>query len=156
VKSPIGKRKCYACSSAKKAAKAKQVPFALESRTLPDIPDLCPLCDRHMVEGGSRKRVPSLDRILPDLGYTLINVWWICHDCNRQKSDLDPARAYALWDEVWEEMKRRGLTCGTRLHPIHSESGDKRLDSPPVADRIGCDDREQALFLSHTTGRKTR
>lgn len=98
-------------ASALKTAKRRDVFFDLPtSRELPDVPASCPLCDQLMVSGvGSRANSPSLDRILPELGYTLDNVWWICHDCNRQKSDLDPARAYDMWDRVWAEIKRRGL-----------------------------------------------
>jgi hypothetical protein len=98
-------------ASARKAARKKGILFDLPCSTeLPPIPMACPLCDRPMTPGGdSRNDSPSLDRILPQLGYVLENVWWICHDCNRQKADLDPSRAYDMWDRVWEEIKSRGL-----------------------------------------------
>ncbi len=98
-------------ASARKSARRAGVTFDLPpAAELPPIPQDCPLCGCHMEPGGdSRNNSPSLDRILPGLGYVIENVWWICHDCNRQKSDLDPARAYDMWDRVWEEIKARGL-----------------------------------------------
>lgn len=107
-------------ASAKKSAARAGVTFDLPPAVeLPEIPESCPLCDRAMEPGGdSRNNSPSLDRILPQLGYVIDNVWWICHDCNRQKSDLDPARAYDMWDRVWAEIKARQLPLPTtRLRP---------------------------------------
>lgn len=111
-------------ASAKKSARRAGVTFDLPpARELPEIPLACPLCGCAMEPGGaSRNNSPSLDRILPGLGYVIENVWWICHDCNRQKSDLDPARAYAMWDRVWAEIKRRNLPVPTtRLRPHGGE-----------------------------------
>ena len=103
--------KTNARASARKTIQRRGGLFDLPPASeLPDVPELCPLCDRPMASGGdTRNDSPSLDRILPELGYTLQNVWWVCHDCNRQKSDLDPARAYDMWDRVWEEIKARRL-----------------------------------------------
>lgn len=112
--------KTNARSSARKSAARRGVFFDLPtSAELPDIPSTCPLCDCPMESGGdSRNNSPSLDRILPGLGYTLENVWWICHDCNRQKADLTPSDGYRLWDRVWLEIRDRGLPLpATRLRP---------------------------------------
>jgi hypothetical protein len=109
-----------AIGSARKSVKAKGGLFDLpRAQDLPDIPQTCPLCERVMQSGGrSRKDSPSLDKILPGLGYTITNVWWICHDCNRQKADLTPADGYRLWDRVWTEIRDRELPLpATRLRP---------------------------------------
>lgn len=124
--SPPGpaKVKADARRSAKKVAKEKGVYYDLTPKGTPDIPDTCPICGRIMESGGSyRNNSPSLDRILPELGYTANNVWWICHDCNRQKADLTPSDGYALWDRVWREIKERKLPLpATRLRP-HAQEG---------------------------------
>lgn len=106
--------------SAKKTARKRGVYIDLTIDEVPDIPLDCPLCGQAMVSGQETGRgcSPSLDRILPGLGYVPHNLWWVCHDCNRQKSDLDPARAYDMWDRVWAEVKARGLPLpSTRLRP---------------------------------------
>lgn len=117
---PPNLTKRYARSSAKKSAAMAGVYFDLPpSSELPDVPACCPLCERDMTRAGEdRGDSPSMDRIIPGLGYTVQNIWWICHDCNRRKADLDPARAYAMWDLVWEQIKERGLPLpATRLRP---------------------------------------
>lgn len=107
-------------SNARRSAAKQGVLFDLPPAPgLPDIPKWCPLCEQRMRSGGARRNdSPSLDRVLPGLGYVEQNVWWICHDCNRQKADLSPKQAYAMWDKVWEECKTRGLPLpSTRLRP---------------------------------------
>ena len=117
-------------SSARKSAKEKGVIFDLPNADcLPEIPDDCPLCGQAMEPGGKRNNSPSLDRILPGLGYVVENLWWVCHDCNRQKSDLDPARAYDLWDRVWEEIKARGLPLPNTRRRKHDERNQPQPES---------------------------
>jgi hypothetical protein len=116
--------KINARASARKTAKRRGVYFDLPpAAELPDIPERCPLTGVVMAPGLPRNNSPSLDRILPGLGYTLDNVWWISHDANRRKSDMDPAAAYAMWDRIWLEIKARGLPLpSTRLYPNEETS----------------------------------
>ena len=138
----IDRRVLTARSSAHGLAKQKGIFFDLPtSADLPEIPKQCPICFQTMESGGNRNNSASFDRLLPNLGYTLQNIWWICHDCNRRKADLDPARAYTLWDRVWEEIKRRGLPLpATRLHPSMPVRGGSL---PMRPDRISADEGEQ-------------
>jgi hypothetical protein len=81
-----------AMQSAKQRAKRFGVSFdpAIEQE-LGEYPDRCPVCHVEMVshigEGRMQSDSPSVDRILPELGYVPGNVQWLCLGCNRIKQD---------------------------------------------------------------------
>lgn len=75
------------------------------------IPEKCPACGVAMAAGEFHRRntSPSLDRIVPGLGYTPENTIIICYSCNRRKSDATPEEMYAIADYVYRLRKVRGL-----------------------------------------------
>jgi hypothetical protein len=80
------------------------------------MPDICPVCHTrllHSWETEDKKTVhaasPSLDRIIPELGYVAGNVAWLCYRCNSIKRDAtaDELRAIANWlDHVSNSASR--------------------------------------------------
>ena len=77
-------------SNARKNAKERKVPYSL---TLADIviPDRCPVFGTPFVftknTGKQSPQGPSLDRIIPELGYVPGNVWVISWRANKLKGD---------------------------------------------------------------------
>lgn len=78
--------------AAKKRAKEQDVPFDLEESDIV-FPDKCPVLGIPVIllrTDGPRKRIdntPSLDRIIPSLGYIKGNVQMISWRANRLKND---------------------------------------------------------------------
>lgn len=83
--------KKYMIRSAKRRALLKGIPFDIDYTDI-HIPEYCPLLgiklNKHIGEGG---RIfddsPSLDKIVPELGYIKGNVWVISDRANRIKSN---------------------------------------------------------------------
>ena len=79
---------------ARKRAKQKSLPFNLEMEDI-FIPKLCPLLEIPLFRAkgkasGPCANSPSLDRIIPDLGYIQGNIWVISALANRIKSNATP------------------------------------------------------------------
>ena len=74
--------------SSKKRAKERGLPFDLTIEDL-EVPEKCPILGLELKVGSdsSREISPSLDRIVPELGYVKDNVRVISHRANRIKSD---------------------------------------------------------------------
>ena len=91
----------FALGKARRRALGKNVPFNLTVSYLKDIypaNNLCPVFDILLEWGGgsdetSRNNSPSLDRIIPELGYVEGNVVWISNRANILKRD-------ASWEEL--------------------------------------------------------
>lgn len=100
TKNPIS----FLIKGAKRRAIKKGVPFALQSHEI-QIPEFCPCCKRKIItisiKGAARPDSPSLDRLIPSLGYTKDNCRVICWRCNNVKSDATPEelRMVADWSE---------------------------------------------------------
>lgn len=75
-------------------AREKGIPFALTMGDLPPIPEVCPVLGIPILEQGTGPGTPSLDRIVPALGYVPGNVRFISWRANTLKSD---ATAAELW-----------------------------------------------------------
>lgn len=75
---------------AKQRARKKKLPFNL---TLEDIviPDKCPALGIRLVPGEGSSRSPTLDRIVPSLGYTRGNIVVISALANAIKSTGTPS-----------------------------------------------------------------
>lgn len=75
-------------SNAKKRAKEQNLPFDLELDDL-FIPTLCPLLGIPLEKGIGwyTDNSPTVDRIIPHLGYTKQNTWVISMRANRLKQD---------------------------------------------------------------------
>jgi len=90
--------------AARKRAGRKGVPFVLTEQTIPLIPDACPACGVALErsEGKVSATSPSLDRIVPELGYVPENVAWLCYRCNAIKRDasLEDLKLLVRWLEA--------------------------------------------------------
>lgn len=86
--------------AAKRRAKKLGVPFDISVVDI-IIPDTCPILGLTLMlnDGGSRANSPSLDRIVPSLGYVKGNVQVISHKANTMKNDAsaDELRMFAEW-----------------------------------------------------------
>ena len=71
---------------ARKRAVAQGVPFTIAPEDI-YIPVICPVLGFELSLTGSRDYRPSLDRIIPSLGYTPTNICVISFRANRIKSD---------------------------------------------------------------------
>lgn len=76
--------------SARRRALLKGIPFDIDYTDI-HIPEYCPLLgiklNKHIGEGVGFDDSPSLDKIVPELGYVKGNVWIISDRANRIKSD---------------------------------------------------------------------
>jgi hypothetical protein len=87
---------------ARRRAKARGVPFDLTNEDVRELLDagwVCRYCDSPVgaYTGGSRPTSATLDRLVPDLGYTRANTILSCHKCNSEKSEhtVQSLRAWA-------------------------------------------------------------
>ena len=84
------------CSSSKARAKQKNLPFNLTSKYIKEIwpeDNKCPALGIDLKSGGvygSRRYSPSLDRIIPELGYMKGNVQIVSLLANRIMTDATP------------------------------------------------------------------
>lgn len=74
---------------AKHRAKTEGVVFSITDTDIL-IPDVCPLLGVKLLLDGPKNYRPSLDRIIPDLGYVPGNVWVVSFRGNRLKNDATP------------------------------------------------------------------
>lgn len=77
--------------NAKERANEKNIPFSLTIKDIPEVPEACPILGVPFVSRVNRKTFmpfsPSLDRIIPSLGYTAGNIQIISHRANVIKND---------------------------------------------------------------------
>lgn len=94
--------------SAKKRAKAKNIPFLLTMSDL-TVPERCPLLGIKLVvgEGKMHAQSPSLDRLIPELGYVKGNVRVISYKANSMKQDATA-----------KELKRIGRRIDSYLQGV--------------------------------------
>jgi len=83
-------------SSAKNRAKNDSVPFDLALEDIPDW-DICPVLGVEMKK--DTRYAPSLDRIVPSLGYVRGNIQVISHKANAMKQDAtqEELERFAKW-----------------------------------------------------------
>lgn len=73
--------------AAKHNARRHKVPFTISVEDIV-IPEKCPILEIHLQSRGkSRDSAPSLDRVIPELGYVAGNIAVISNRANRIKSD---------------------------------------------------------------------
>lgn len=86
------------------------VPFTLAHTDIM-IPEKCPACGATLIFGSvdDRDNSPSLDRIVPHLGYTPENTIIICYSCNRIKNNATPEQLYLIADYIYRLRRVRGL-----------------------------------------------
>lgn len=84
---------------ARKRALANDVPFSIEPDDIV-IPPICPVLGIGLLAKGPRDHTPSLDRIVPALGYVPSNIRVISFRANRIKSDATVAELRAVLEYV--------------------------------------------------------
>lgn len=89
-----------ALQRAKSRAALKGVRFELAVEDLPPIPTHCPALGTPLDRSSpTRRNSPSLDRIVPELGYVPGNVQWLSYLANVMKQDAsaEELRSFASW-----------------------------------------------------------
>jgi hypothetical protein len=95
-------------SHAKRRAKQKEVPFDITHEDIV-VPEHCPIMGVKLTGRGENvKTSPSVDRIVPELGYVKGNIRVISTQANRMK-----------WDSDREELE---LFCRGMLKLLETES----------------------------------
>ena len=102
-----------ALQNAKRRARRKNVPFDLDKEYLLSIAgERCPVFETIFVwrasglgRGRTEPNSPSLDRIIPELGYVKGNMVFISHVANKVKQDATEKELYAVAD--WLHDKRK-------------------------------------------------
>ena len=79
-------------TQAKTRARKRNIPFDMHWTDLPELPEKCPVLGIEIVwafrgKGGWYDDSPSIDRIIPALGYVAGNVRIISNRANRLKAD---------------------------------------------------------------------
>lgn len=117
-------RTCHTIAARNHTARRAGLPATLTWQEIGDPPATCPCCGVEMERAnGGRRTSPSLDKLVPELGYTQQNAIWICDRCNVIKQDTTPDELYRLADWLWNEYKERGYQLpSTRLRP-HAQEG---------------------------------
>ena len=95
----------------KKRAKLKNIPFNLSLEYLiTQAPDICPIFKMplgwcHRTGGAPLPNSPSLDRIVPELGYVEGNVQWVSHLANKMKQNATPIQLHQFADWIKLNIK---------------------------------------------------
>lgn len=91
--------------SARGRAKEKGIPFNIVSADIP-VPEVCPVLGLKLVigVGACSDSSPSIDRIIPSLGYVKGNVRVISRRANRIKNDATPDELYKVWKYASEQF----------------------------------------------------
>jgi hypothetical protein len=90
---------------AKKRARENDTIFRLTVYDIPDIPDACPILGIRLVantKAGPLDSSPSLDRLIPSLGYVVGNIRIISNRANRLRSDSTARELWLLAEDARE------------------------------------------------------
>ena len=104
--------------NARARAVRDNVPFNLTLQDLIDIAtDECPILRTPFVWGGAgmgkgktRQDTPTLDRILPELGYVKGNVAFLSYRANRIKDNGTMQEHYDIADWIWNHIHAKEIT----------------------------------------------
>ncbi len=90
--------------SAKERALKRNLNFSITPEDI-KIPEFCPILGIRLQRntGGASENSPSLDRIVPDIGYIPENIWVISHLANSMKNNADKYQLLAFASWVLEE-----------------------------------------------------
>jgi hypothetical protein len=98
-------------AAAKRRAAELDLPFCLVEEDIA-TPEVCPICGVALVmrvgKGGG-KASPSMDRIVPSLGYMKDNIVIICRGCNTKKQDSTAEELAAMAEWIYRMREERGL-----------------------------------------------
>lgn len=93
IKCKKGNPEKHLWSAAHQRAIKKSLPFNIEVADI-IIPTHCPILGmemaNHIGEGSAQNNSPSIDRIIPELGYTKGNIQIISHKANVMKANATP------------------------------------------------------------------
>jgi len=95
--------------SAKIRASKHNIPFNLDFSDFPEIPKKCPVLGiplKFNSRSGPCGNSPTLDRIIPALGYVKGNIKIISHRANTIKSDATEAEILAVAKYVHDNTDR--------------------------------------------------
>ncbi len=118
-------------TTARNRAKTKSVPFDITEDDL-DIPVFCPVLgiklERAGTGSGRNDNAPSLDRIIPELGYVRGNVMVISNKANRLKNNGTAEELRRIADfytklERKDEWQKKTTTTGPTASPTSTASG---------------------------------
>jgi len=111
---------CRFLSSAKQRAPKQNVPFDLTLDYLESLTtDECPVFKTPFVWGqsnGKNPYRPSLDKVIPELGYVQGNVVFISLKANTIKQDITEKELYAVAD--WLHDKRKEVLENVKPKPV--------------------------------------
>ncbi len=68
----------------------------------------CPCCKKNIDLLNKKQRIntsPSIDKLIPDKGYTVNNISLICWRCNNLKRDSSPSELRMIADWIEKRMK---------------------------------------------------
>lgn len=93
-------------NSARRRAEKLNLPFNLELKHL-KVPEYCPILGIKLEhsKGGVSDGSPSLDRVIPSIGYVLGNVQIISNKANIMKSNAYPDELLKFADWVYKNFK---------------------------------------------------
>jgi hypothetical protein len=94
----------YLCSNIKSRAKRKNIPFSLKEEDI-IIPEYCPVLGIKIIVGSSSDNSPTVDRLIPSLGYTKENIRVISKRANTIKNSATKDEIY----KIYKWMKKEGL-----------------------------------------------
>ena len=120
----------YMWARAKRRARDCGVPFDI---TVEDIciPAMCPALgipiERSNVRGTSLRNSPSLDRIVPALGYVKGNVIVVSHKANSIKNDATPNEVMAV-GKFYVDLQRKEGRDSPAEAPIQGHNGNSNSD----------------------------
>ncbi len=102
--------KRYMWTRARIRARAEDIPFSITEDDF-DIPEYCPVFPNLKLEfssgrGSRPDNIPTLDKIVPVLGYVPSNVAVISMRANRLKSDATLEELQAILDWVHEQTRK--------------------------------------------------
>lgn len=98
-------------SSAKSRAKKKNIPFNLDITDI-QIPKYCPILGIELKRNNNRENrdcSPSLDRIIPEKGYTKGNVWVISQKANFMKGNGNPEEFSLLANKLKQQFVNKSI-----------------------------------------------
>jgi hypothetical protein len=155
-KDPINYQLYLAFKGAKERAKRKNIPFNLEKAYLKSImTSLCPVFKIPLTWGvygeGNRNiyNSPSLDRVVPELGYIKGNVVFLSGLANMIKQDVTETELYAVADWLHDKRKEVLNAVKNQAPSLPAESYIEGEIYPELGAISSAGTREDSYDLDH-------
>ena len=148
-------------TNAKSRAKRDNVPYNLTIAYLESIvTDTCPIFGTPFVwgasglgKGNTRDDTPTLDRILPELGYIEGNVAFLSYRANRVKDNGTMQEHYDIADWIWERTRH---VREKKSSSVPAEHFSESKECSPSGAVHGTGPREDCDGSHHHTGESER